>query len=233
MKMVIRDYMAAFRLSRIKERYGSNFFGMFYLGIYLVAIMPTAVLGQNGASKYIAEYYVLVCLLLFCMYSSQLHPIEMSKLLYLCPMSRQERREYLLKSYLLKIGVIFVASALGLILILNIGKLNLIYATLFLCANMGLAISSSLMNAKRIRACIDKRKSVVMSSGADGRETAAIIVSICLALFLLICVDSQEEMQGVVGVVIALVLLVVELPLVITMLKRVRPTIEQAMNYEN
>ena len=45
--------------------------------------------------------------------------------------------------------------------------------------------------------------------------------------------DSQEEMQGVVGVVITLVLLVVELPLVITMLKRVRPTIEQAMNYEN
>ena len=58
MKMVVRDYMAAFRLSRIKERYGSNFFGMFYLGIYLVAIMPTAVLGQNGANKYIAEYYV-------------------------------------------------------------------------------------------------------------------------------------------------------------------------------
>ena len=126
-----------------------------------------------------------------------------------------------------------MASVLGLILILNIGKLNLVYAALFLCSNMGLAISSSLMNAKRIRACIDKRKSVVMSSGADGRETAAIIVSICLALFLLICVDSQEEMQGVVGVVITLVLLVVELPLVITMLKRVRPTIEQAMNYEN
>ena len=233
MKMVVRDYMAAFRLSKIKERYGNNFFGMFYFGLYLVVIMPTTVLGQNGASKYIAEYYVLVCLLLFCMYSSQLHPIELSKLLYLCPMSRQERRDYLLKSYWFKIGMIFVVSVLGLILIGNIEKLNPVYAILFLCANMGLAISSSLMNAKRIRACIDKRKSVVMSSGADGRETAAIIVSICLALFLLICVDSQEEMQGVVGVVITLVLLVVELPLVITMLKRVRPTIEQAMNYEN
>lgn len=233
MRMVIQEYLAAFRISKIKERYGKNYFGMFYFGIYMLVSMPTLVLGQNGGNNNVVEFYGLVCLLLFCVHSSQLHPIGLSKLMYLCPMSKLERRRYLLKSYLLKIGVIFLVSVVVLTLLGFVGKLNLVYIILFLCANMGLAISNSLLNAKRIKTCVDEKRLVMMSSGADGWETAAIIVSMCVSLFLLICLECQEDMQGILGIVMSVILLVFELPLVIKILKRVRPTMEQAMNYES
>ena len=233
MKMVVRDYMEAFRVSRIKEEYGNNYFGMFYMGIYMLLIVPMAVLIQKMSDKSLAEYYILACLLLFSMYSSQVHPIGMSKLQYLCPMSRQERRDYLLKSYWLKIGVIVAVSAIVVAVLEIVGKLNPVYAILYLCAMTGVAISNSLKSAKRIRTCLDEKKSVILSSGADIRETEAVIVSICVVIFLLICVENQDDMRGMAGIVISLVMLLVELPLVITLLKRVKPTIELAMNYEN
>lgn len=233
MKRVVRDYMEAFRVSRIKEEYGNNYFGMLYMGIYMLLIVPMVVLTQRMSDKSLAEYYILACLLLFGVYSSQVHPVGMSKLQYLCPMSKQERKAYLLKSYWLKIGVIVAVSAIAVTVLEIMGKLNPVYAILYLCAMTGVAISNSLKNAKRMRTCLEEKKSVLLSSGADIREMEAVIVSIGVVFFLLICVGNQDDMQGMAGIVISMIMLFVELPLVITLLKRVKPTIEQAMNYEN
>lgn len=233
MKRVVRDYMEAFRVSRIKEEYGNNYFGMLYMGIYMLLIVPMAVLTQRMSDKSLAEYYILACLLLFGVYSSQVHPVGMSKLQYLCPMSKQERKAYLLKSYWLKIGVIVAVSAIAVAVLEIMGKLNPVYAILYLLAMTGVAISNSLKNAKRVRTCLEEKKSVLLSSGADIREMEAVIVSIGVVFFLLICVGNQDDMQGMAGIVISLIMLFVEMPLVITLLKRVKPTIEQAMNYEN
>lgn len=230
MKIVIRDYISGFRISRIRERYGSQFFGAMYFGIYLLAIAPIS-LGNAEVETYV-NYYILACVTMFSIYSVWTHPVGMSKLMYLCPMSEMERWDYLMKSYLLKIGVPLLTALVTSGALCAAGRINWAYAMLVFAGNAGVILCNSLLLEKRVREDLKQKKGILLSGSWDGWDTLGIITAFFWVVFLLIGVTWQSEMLSVVGIVTALIMSAIELPLTMRILRNVRKVMELTMNYE-
>ena len=104
MKLIIRDYVAAFYPAKIKEQYKS---GGWWLFLYFLTIVP-ALAGFFEKKEYTLMYY-LVCLpILYCMFSAPLHPMRPPKMMFLCPMNSNMRKEYAKKYSRLCITVPFI-----------------------------------------------------------------------------------------------------------------------------
>lgn len=231
MKLVIRDYFSGFRISKIKARYGKDFFVATYWGTYLLLVAVTW-MGKTDIET-VLNYYILAFLTLFCMYSVWLHPVSLSKLLYLCPMSELERRDYLVKSYLFKIGVPLGIALVEIGILCVLHRINWAYAILMFASNAGIILCNSLMVEKRVRKNLEQKRGMFLSANSDGWETLGMIVSFCMVIYLLVGIQWQNKMMGISGIVTAIIILIVELPLTVRIIKRAGGVIELAMNYES
>lgn len=234
MNMVIREYLAEFRLGRMKEKYGSYLWSYFYLGFYMLTVFPIFLWSDHSEYRVgnMIIYYVLVVLMLFSFYSDMLHPIGMTKLMYLCPMSASQRRQYLLRSYWFKIAVSIGVTGTVLLVLGALEMINWAYAGLMFLNMVEITLCCSLMMEKRMKESLEKKKLFMLSNSIDGWETFGIVFAMLIGFFMLLSVNWQNEMTGVMGIVMAVIMLVVELPLAIRTVRRVNDVIGMAMNYE-
>lgn len=232
--MIIREYLAEFRLGRMKEKYGSYLWSYFYLGFYTLTIFPIFLWSDHSEHQAgnMISYYVLAVLMLFSFYSDMLHPIGMTKLMYLCPMSERQRRQYLIHSYWFKIAVSTGVTLLGLLVLGVLHLINWAYAGLMFLNIVEITLCCSLMMEKRMKESLEKKKLFMLSNSRDGWETFGIVLALLLGFFMLLSVNWQEEMIGILGIVMAIIMLAVELPIAIRTVKRVNDVIRMAMNYE-
>ncbi len=105
----IKDYFGGFRWGRIKEAYKG---GGWWTPIFLMTVLPAATRFFETQKSTLA--YVLVYgPILFCLFAAPLHSIMLPKLMYLCPMSRENRRKYIVASTVIRIGVPMLLGVLG------------------------------------------------------------------------------------------------------------------------
>lgn len=111
-KHIIQDYFSAYKL-RGYNWHGTHLeFLIIYFTAYFCMISPRSVTTFEWKSIIILAAIFLPMLLTD--YSICIHPLKLDKMMYLCPMNPEERKEYIYGSYYFRIGFHMVIVLLGL-----------------------------------------------------------------------------------------------------------------------
>lgn len=222
-KNIVREYFAAFRLGNIKESYQKNNWWFF---IYILTFLPMMMFsGRMKTFWQILAYYMLMLPVVFELFAVPLHPFALPKIMYLCPLTKQERREYLVKTYWMKVLFPCMVELAVVIGLAATGQYdNFLLETAFIL-NMMLVFSISLQT-RTIGADFN------MSTSKDRWETAALVVLLFQIIFLTVGVIEWEECSGVGKAFCAGVLLLLDLPLTLKVLSFWKDTVEDMMHYE-
>lgn len=114
---VIMDYFAAFRWQKIKE---SQKMGAWWPGIYFLSISPLILRVYNSLTTTLL-YYLIGIPLVFAMYVPTIHTMKLPKIMYLCPLNTEERKEYIIKSCVVRITASLLVDAIGVVVLLACG----------------------------------------------------------------------------------------------------------------
>lgn len=107
MKWILKDYFAAFSWNRVVEMNKKNYL-LKNIALYVILVCFIEWLNPVDVLPCLVAMYVPT---LFMMISQQLHPIVATKLFYLCPMERNERKDLMFKMYFVAIAIPVAFSA--------------------------------------------------------------------------------------------------------------------------
>lgn len=233
MKMIARDYFNAFRISRIKANLGNNFWGNTYLFAYTFGILPLANI-QKWELDAIGwfQYFAVAFLVLYGMFAAMVHPLDLPKIMHLCPMSEKERRSYLEGVYRFKVGSTMLLAVVGVAVLMVFTGLRMRYGVFVILAECGIAVCMGSLDGKRARSCADEKKSIIMYAGKSVWDTCAVFLSMGIGWFIVFGVQWQADFEGTVGMVLIILMLAVELPLVVRILKNLPSALDEAARYE-
>ena len=196
--------------------------------------------GQNGAGKTtllhlllglynsadkIGIWTAITLPMLSIFLSGTLHPIGLPKMMYLCPMSMEERREYIIKSFVFKMMLhAFFAIVSTLFLILcsesdGIAMLSILFNEL---------VFSLLFSVVRRGGVLERSKE---AEWGDALRVLLVLVNLILAvvwLLVLIYDPSATAEYIILGVMFLL-----EVPMLFQYLKYVKMDLQSAVEYEN
>lgn len=127
-KRVVRDYFAAFRWKKIKERYSN--YDVWQI-LYCLVIFPILVHAEEMPSGFLA-YYLINVPIFFCITSAELHPMLLPKILYLCPMGRDSRKEYIIKACYVKIAIPIVMGIAGSLVLMCSGNYSCLFGVVII-----------------------------------------------------------------------------------------------------
>lgn len=141
-KRVLRDYFATFRWQKIKESHKT---GSWWPGIYFLSVCP-ALLHVFDDYESILLYYLITIPLVFSMFVPTMHNMRLPKLMYLCPLNTEQRREYIVKSGAVRIIMSVLLDIIGVSILLACGICDWLMAiSIFLnLALLSVAIGSGI-----------------------------------------------------------------------------------------
>lgn len=115
MNLALRNYIRAFKWQNIKEKFhNGGWFSLFYVMIMLPVLLSGYDVKSNTS---------ILCLLImlpniFAMTTAILFPAILPKMMYLCPMSKEMRKDYLIKAALIRTTVPILLSILVILIML-------------------------------------------------------------------------------------------------------------------
>lgn len=231
-KWVMRDYFQAFHWKNNKERYKSNRWWMYIYFIFFLPLMSSELRTFEGWLGYI----LIMLPFLFTMFASVLQPMAMPKLMYLCPMSRDMRREYIRKSCYFRTMVPIIMSILVVAILLISGRCNWVYAAVILLNHSTLSVLlGSGINMNGYGKPDENGKRVVHMDTGNGIIELIVMVGAMFSCFLCSCYitygmqsASAMEMQWwFLGME-----LLISLPLTICYIRNWSEAVERAIQYE-
>lgn len=98
---VIRDYFDAYRWEKMKNMTKN---GGWWTYFYIICIFPV-ILQVFDHVEFAACYYSVVLPMMWELLESQMLPMGLTKIQYLCPMEEKDRKHYLWGMYWLKVGM--------------------------------------------------------------------------------------------------------------------------------
>lgn len=228
MKLAMRNYIRAFKWQNIKESYqNGTLFTLLYLGLILPIIQC---LGELD----VAAIHILTFLpIVFTMFTSVLYPMALPKLMYLCPMSKEMRKKYIVSACYIRAGVPILLTLLILTFFLFSGITDWICALGILLNNtmFSLCLGSG-TNVKGF-GDIDQRgyRSVPMNTAFSLCEGGIIIVSMLLGFGYSAWggIDSPLWLK----LSMLIITLLIPVPLTRYYLKYWPGSVENALFYEN
>ncbi len=119
-KRVIRDYFTAFHWRKLKKIKLNMFV---YIEFILILPLVTQVFETMAGTL---AYMTVMLPMMFTMFSASLHRIALPKMMYLCPMSRDMRKEYLVKSYYVQVAIPMMLAFLGVTVLLFTGLCDVV-----------------------------------------------------------------------------------------------------------
>lgn len=114
---VLRDYLGTFRWQKIKE---SQKKGAWWMFIYSMSLAPLILGTYNGLTSTVL-YYLIGIPFGFAMYVPTIHTMKLPKIMYLCPLNTEERREYIIKSCVVRITASLLVDVIGVLVLLVCG----------------------------------------------------------------------------------------------------------------
>lgn len=229
MEFVLKNYIKSFTWNNIKERYiNGNWFSI----IYLCLIMPLILSGQDEDNSSI------LCLLImlpniFAMFASILFPSILPKLMYLCPMSKEMRKDYLIKACMIRTAVPVVFTILMIGILLFIGWIDWICSFGILLNNTIFAVflgSGINLNGYGKRNEKDQ-KAIPMDDAFSLYEFGILFSATMISLGYSAVVMATDPLW--VRFLFIGITLLVPLSLTISYLKYWPSAVENALTYEN
>ena len=226
----IGGYFSVFRPRWLHENYPNYFLSYFVLLWSFLVLWPMMAKIWNEGWEACVGYYLTAVPILLAIYVTPLHPIALPKLLYLCPMSREERKRELWKAYLFKIAVPAVLSICMMTVLVVLDITSPLFALLTVLATLLQAVCFGSMTTQKLREWT-KKNGIIMNSMSGWELVGRIVASLCSYVYMLLCIaEAREEVWA--GIIAALVLLP-EIPVAVGAVKRAVRVVEQAMQYED
>ena len=143
-KMILEDYRGRFFASlKAVSSAGTFYFclGYFYIGYFYMGFMT----GADAVRYAMGVVPMLAGLLL-----SRMYPNEIHKILFLCPMSENDRKKYMITAYAVRIGISMMLYALfslallaaGVVSVLEMLEIGVLVLAFLMGANMHHALFS-------------------------------------------------------------------------------------------
>lgn len=228
-KRVIRDYFAAFRWEKLKA--GAKV-GNWWMFVNFLFVLPVIwkIYEREGAWL---QYYLVAMPFLFSLFVISAYPAVLPKMMYLCPMSPAERKEYMNKSRIVRIVIPMCLSLIGVggLQMLGIGHWMLGLA--FLANQLQFSIvAASIINQNGYGALDANGKRVVDMDSKGGILMGGILVIalITSSIHAGFAWDSTIPWWGwllLIGIPTAM-----ELPIVIWFCRHWPEAVEKALIYE-
>ncbi len=222
---VLKDYFAALRWSNVKKSFWSWWWGI----QFLVMSIFLQVFDSTDETE-TALYLCVMIPILFCMLMETLHKTLLPKMIYLCPMSAQERKKYILISCGVRIAIPTFVGMVGALILLVCGMVDWIYSV------------GVIFNITALSICMGACLYVNGPSkwGENGTLTSSVgVLEIFILIVTLITGILYASWEGALGaymwlkVVFLVVQLLVMVPMIVSYLKKWQKSTEQALLYEN
>lgn len=139
-KKIMHDYINSFRWSNIKKAYrGGNDMAVFWIGYSMAIPIFTNMPEENLLHMYVAMIFIGLTML-----NATVVSLRLPKLLYLCPMSQEERLTYLRGKMIAKLTVPTVAGILLAAVWTLVKHMPIGYGVAYGVAAVSLTICSSI-----------------------------------------------------------------------------------------
>lgn len=226
-KWVIRDYFAAYRWEKVKVwlKRGSGW-GVFYFGIFI----PTMLC--NTAEAPMWRCLLLSWSMLFGLVSNGLHPEALSKIMFLCPMNREKRKQYIAHSYLFRILMTTGMGALAIGVLLALRMVSPLMALLYVWNVWILSvILCGMCNAKVFN---PSEKEQALAYKVDGTIATVNLILAGLVTYLIIVIVLCWKKENMFWweVIFGGIAVLIQLPLIIQILKKWKENIRKAATFE-
>lgn len=226
LKKILREYCNAFRLSNFKILTEND---TWWIYCYTLTLMPLSAHAFNS-SKNIICYYSIAIPLLFGLLTSDLYPLGLPKMMFLCPLDRKERISYVKLCY--RVKVFFPTAFCALCMLIPV--LNRLFAPLaalyiiliFFCTMLG----CNLRTMHQSSAYLFKKENTDPMPHISVWSSFHVLSGFIILLFA-ICIAIDEDFSPFM-LVFAFVGLFWMLPLTGRMLKFYRPILSAATDYE-
>lgn len=229
---VVRDYFTAFRWSNVRACMKAYHW---YFFVYLFICIPLfECIVSCGWKIDLARVLVPAGIAMFVVFAALLHPVTLPKIMYLCPLSREQRREYVRKAWLFKTAVPIVMTVFLMTVLEACGKIEFFPGIQITVTISVLAISTSVAEQgteKRLPS--DKERRNVWEMTGDGWIVAAVVMFTVITSLMLAIYGMGENISETDAIVIAAVSAIMELPLTIQALRHIRRKLAACIDYEH
>lgn len=223
---VIRDYFAAFRFQKIKEAGGKN---AWWCPVYFLSIAPL-VLQVFESTTTMMSYYLIVLPIFFSVFASAVHKTKLPKIMYLCPMDTNQRKEYIIKSCTVRIAVSLMVDIVCVLILFLSGVAHLVMA-------LGILLNSTLLSAVLGSGINANVYGTLLTNGTDSKTKLEVLeVFIYIVMFLAAMAQYFLLGAGYNGlaakILSAGVPLLICLPMTVVYLTHWKESVERNMTYE-
>ena len=218
-KYIIRDFFFDFRMSRVKQNKVAYtcFWMSFYLILTSLFVNRVGISGAIAWRNVIAEN-ALMLPMIFSFCSVMVHPVQLPKMMYLCPMAPEERRAYIYGSYWFRVGVNMLVGMAGLCIVASYSDCDLMSAVQILMNHALIAVQVS------HRQQVGSRNGVVAAG-----EIISVTALLSNAVQFIVLLDLTRGLWIRGG--IFFIFCFVQLPLQIWYAKYIRSVLREAVFY--
>lgn len=141
MKNIVRDYFRAIKISRLKGRETN---GLFLLSYFIVMPVLIGVSGNvNFRREYMMAFIGILLPMALCCLDTLFRSPGLDKMMYLCPMSREERKKYIYGMYCFGVAVRMLVSLMGICIIIPFSHCDLFSAVQILLNDFLIAVMTA------------------------------------------------------------------------------------------
>ncbi|MDE7477938.1 MAG: hypothetical protein K2M91_08305 [Lachnospiraceae bacterium] len=221
-KYIIQDFFGAFRISSFRQNkaFYQFVYGSLYISIYLVCISIIHAWESNFSWRDVMVQLSVFMPMILSYCSAGMHPVQPAKILYLCPMNPQERRNYIYGSYYFRVGIHMLIAILGLCVVVLNTQCDIYCFVQILFNHVVVAVLVDMGH---------------QSGGVSDIVIGKIIFIIALVSTLVLLnaiVDSVVVEPAWVKVILFVVYAIVQLPLTICYVKHIRKVLQAAVSFE-
>lgn len=227
MGRVIKDYFAAFRWGNFKEKVAH----FAYLVVYFATILPV-IGGFFDKWEYALVYFLMMIPTIHMLNSGSLHIMKMPKMMYMVPLTKEMKREYIVKSAIFRICF---CSLLGMICTLPLVLLGLCGIVTYVIIVYDYVVFSLLLCGMNERYGIEERDAWQEArSDCRGLIQGIDMIVTVISLFGVACMLCSDVrlFPVVANWLFAIPAILFQLPLTIKHMKYWNTAVEKALNYE-
>lgn len=216
---IVKDYFGVYKMSRLKERKTD---GLFFLAYFIA--MPVLI-GVSGNVNFRWEYAagiigILLPMGLLCV-DALFHSPALNKMMYLCPMSRDERKQYIYNLYYFGVAIRMLIFLMGVCIIIPFSHCDIFSAVLILLNDSLIAI---LVSCEKKREGDVVNKEIVLQTW--------LMASALISNIVETAVVADELPDFIVKLALLGIFVIVQLPMAVKYGRYVKQRLNDAVYYE-
>lgn len=222
LKHMITDYMRAYRWMSLKEHLKTNLQLSFFAYWWFLALIGRFIFEKDSSNDYIA--ISAIYLPMIHIYTSGIiHPIKLSKMMYLCPMNAVERKNYVRNFYYFRVFLHMGISVAGIIILILSTRCNAVSAAAIACNDLTISLSAICRETSR-----NNTNDLPPRWGTN--MAILLIALISNTAWLVAITDARPHVT--LRFILLGILLFMQLPLSLSFHKYVKKELNAAANYE-